>query len=1109
MRSLISRLKGLTELLVLTVLLMIGWGGSHAMAQWFTSPGGGSGGFTGRPLITVELYVDGDQTSASVPVNLAGVGPNPSLPYTRTLTAVVRQDGRLFPTNIQLDLAPTLASGALFDPEDLTQGFRSLPLENTSGIATAFFHASSTPGEVIITASAQDPSTSQVVSASIRITVVDEKRPPAAITFTGPYVNAVLAGVSRFGEPLIQSGSYSRVISVVINDLNGNPTNPNTQVNFYLIDGPITGYPNNPGSFFVAGPNSDPFEGQLWLSALNPSGNFVTKGVRPYDRLVLDGRQTEQNPLPNNFFQTGVWSVQSVVGETALTIVPPPQGKPFNTGDNNGFTVPYVVGRAQNAAVLSPSFTDLDGVASTTLTYPVERIGQTAIVVACVANTNVCGILNTCDRNGANCQSVYLGVTNGSDRTLTVSATSLGPNRSTDVLMCLRDANFTPLPATEIRYSIGSTGPATVTIDGVEGNQGAVLTGGDGCALVDITSSGQPLGGLPIEIDFTSDYVAAPVKVTIKSPGSGKMDGLFNCEFAFDLGTAVCEGVLRLTDDELTPIEGELIAVGNITAAGAFTLTFDPAEGVFGKTNEEGLVNVTVELGAPGEYEFPFQTAADGSASYTLTVTVPAPGTLTITATGLDAGRVGQPYSALLQADGGVPPYAFSLLSGALPPGLGLSATGAISGTPTREGSFSFSVRVQDSQGLLGFAAFTIVIGQQPALTLALTPTTGAVGVPYNGIVSATGGTAPYAFQRVAGSLPDGLTLNLNGTLSGTPTRVGAFAVSIEGTDSKGAVGTLNTTITITSTSPVTVTFSPPTATVGQFFSAVLTASGGTPPYTFVRTAGDLPPGVTLNTNGTLSGVPTVPGAFVATFQATDQLGIVGSITSTITVSSTPLEGIDATQFPLTGTLGVPYNGVLRATFGTAPYTWTLVATSPPGTIPPGLTSSTAGDSWLLLGTPLTSGLYSFTLQVVDSGDPDPDGDPLTDDAVPPQTVIYPVTMAITGGGTLQVATASPLPNATENAAYTANLTAACSGICGTAFTWSVVAGGGDLPPGMTLGPCVNISSLSCPLTGTVPAGTLTANRTYTFVVKLTDNLAPNPNEVLKTFQLTVINTNP
>jgi len=555
MQLLISRLRNLTEWFLLTILLMVGGGMGEVLAQGFTNPGGGSGGFTGRPLITVELYVNDTVTGESVTstlcaVNLAGIGINPGLPYTRTLTAIAKQDGRLFATSIQLDLAPTLASGALFDPEDPTQGFRSLPLEDTSGIATAFFLASSTPGIVTITASAQDPNTGQRVSASIQIEVYNEVRPPAAVTFTGPYVNAVLAGQSRFGDPLIQDGSYSRVISVVVNDINGNPTNPNTQVNFYLIDGPLTGYPSNPGSFFVAGSNGEPFEGQFWFSAYNPNGNFVSKGVRPYDRLVLDGRQTEQDPLPNNYFHTGVWVVERVVNQTALTILPPPQGRAFNAnGTDNGSTVPYIVGRAQNAAVLSPAFTNLDGVASTTLTYPVWRIGQTAVVVACVANTDVCGILNMCDRNGANCGSVYLGVTNASARELTASALTLGPNRSTDVRLCLRDVNFTPLPATEIRYHIGSTGPATVTIDGVAGNEGTVLIGGDGCALVDITSSGQPLGGLEIEIEFTADYVTAPVKITIKAPGPGKMDGFFNCEFELDVGTAVCEGVLRLTDE--------------------------------------------------------------------------------------------------------------------------------------------------------------------------------------------------------------------------------------------------------------------------------------------------------------------------------------------------------------------------------------------------------------------------------------------------------------------------------------------------------------------------------------------------------------------------------
>lgn len=1100
MQLLISRLRNLTEWFLLTILLMVGGGMSEVLAQGFTNPGGGSGGFTGRPLITVELYVNdtvtGESvTSTRVPVNLAGVGINPSLPYTRTLTAIAKQDGRLFATSIQLDLAPTLASGALFDPEDPTQGFRSLPLEDTSGIATAFFLASSTPGIVTITASAQDPNTGQRVSASIQIEVYNEVRPPAAVTFTGPYVNAVLAGQSRFGDPLIQDGSYSRVISVVVNDINGNPTNPNTQVNFYLIDGPLTGYPSNPGSFFVAGSNGEPFEGQFWFSAYNPNGNFVSKGVRPYDRLVLDGRQTEQDPLPNNYFHTGVWVVERVVNQTALTILPPPQGRSFNAnGADNGSTVPYIVGRAQNAAVLSPAFTNLDGVASTTLTYPVWRIGQTAVVVACVANTDVCGILNMCDRNGANCGSVYLGVTNGSDRELTASALTLGPNRSTDVRLCLRDVNFTPLPATEIRYNIGSTGPATVTIDGVAGNEGTVLTGGDGCALVDIISSGQPLGGLEIEIDFTADYVTAPVKITIKAPGPGKMDGFFNCEFELDVGTAVCEGVLRLTDDELTPIEGELIVLGDgFKAGGPFTLTFDPAEGVFGKTNEEGLVNVNLELGGPGEYEFPFKTAADGSASYTLTVNVPTPGALSIEAVGLDAGQLGRPYSAVLQAIGGVPPYAFSLLSGSLPPGLGLSANGTISGTPTQIGSFSFVAQVRDSQDLLGFGAFTIVIGNQTPLTLALAPATGAVGVPYSGLVSATGGTPPYTFALVAGTLPNGLTLSANGTLSGTPTKVGAFAVSIRGTDSSGVTGTLNSTITIASASPVVVDVAPLTATLGQPYSAVVSATGGTPPYTFTTIAGSLPPGVTLAANGTLSGTPTAAGAYTATFQATDQSGSKGVVTKTITVSTVAAPTIGGT-LTATASVGVPYSSLLTATGGVPPYTWSLV---PPSSLPLGLTATvpdTATDNtWLLSGTPTTSGVYSFTVQLTDSAG---------------GTAFITQTITVGVGGILQINTASPLPNATEGTAYTTTLTASCSGVCGTTFTWTVEPGGGTLPPGITLGACAAVAApagLSCTLAGTMPLGTITANTTYTFIIRLTDN-AVTPNVILKTFQLTVIN---
>jgi len=65
--------------------------------------------------------------------------------------------------------------------------------------------------------------------------------------------------------------------------------------------------------------------------------------------------------------------------------------------------------------------------------------------------------------------------------------------------------------------------------------------------------------------------------------------------------------------------------------------------------------------------------------------------------TRLPSGRVGQPYSATLQASGGVSPYAWSRIAGSLPAGLTLSSSGVISGTPTKNKTSTFTVRVTDS----------------------------------------------------------------------------------------------------------------------------------------------------------------------------------------------------------------------------------------------------------------------------------------------------------------------------------------------------------------------------------------------------------------------------
>ena len=74
----------------------------------------------------------------------------------------------------------------------------------------------------------------------------------------------------------------------------------------------------------------------------------------------------------------------------------------------------------------------------------------------------------------------------------------------------------------------------------------------------------------------------------------------------------------------------------------------------------------------------------------------------------------------------------------------------------------------------------------QPLAMSANLPT-GAVGQPYNGAVTATGGDPPYTFSRSSGSLPDGLSLSSAGAVTGTPQSSGSAVFTVKVTDSAGA----------------------------------------------------------------------------------------------------------------------------------------------------------------------------------------------------------------------------------------------------------------------------------------------------------------------------------
>jgi hypothetical protein len=171
----------------------------------------------------------------------------------------------------------------------------------------------------------------------------------------------------------------------------------------------------------------------------------------------------------------------------------------------------------------------------------------------------------------------------------------------------------------------------------------------------------------------------------------------------------------------------------------------------------------------------------------TLVVFTMAP-TLVIANPGLPGGALGMMYNVPIRVRGGVAPYTLSVASGRLPPGLHLdSATLALTGTPTTAGSFTFTLAAADSEMPAQHAmrTYTVMIFGANGVRITTFALPGARrNTAYSATLNAAGGTAPYHWSLVMGTLPAGLTLSAAGVISGTPTTQGISAFSVQVTDS-------------------------------------------------------------------------------------------------------------------------------------------------------------------------------------------------------------------------------------------------------------------------------------------------------------------------------------
>jgi hypothetical protein len=233
-----------------------------------------------------------------------------------------------------------------------------------------------------------------------------------------------------------------------------------------------------------------------------------------------------------------------------------------------------------------------------------------------------------------------------------------------------------------------------------------------------------------------------------------------------------------------------------------------------------------------------------------------------------------------------------------------------------------------------------------------------------------------------AGTLPPGLSLSTAGVLSGTPTAASSGSFTVTVTDALGQTASKSLTISIVAAP--TLNGSVGDGVAGVAYTAALSASGGTQPYSFAVASGGLPDGLSLSaTSGAIGGTPSKPGAFSFTIRVSDSAQPPLSATRAFTINIAPpaLPTVSVTQLSDTATpasqpafgvtLGQAYpldlTGTATLTFKPAsgPVDPAVVfangQTTMTFSLPAGQTSATAGGT-MAFQTGTTAGTITITI---------------------------------------------------------------------------------------------------------------------------------------------------
>ena len=490
-----------------------------------------------------------------------------------------------------------------------------------------------------------------------------------------------------------------------------------------------------------------------------------------------------------------------------------------------------VTAAALSSVSLSPSTVQGGATSSATVTLTAAAPSGGAVVSLSSSNTAAATV------------AASVAVPAGATSATTSVATSAVGSTTTSVISATR--NGVSRTATLTVTAPAPPAPSA-TLDSVSLSPASVQGGSSSSATVTLTANA-PAGGAVVSFSSSNPAVATvPARMTVPEGVNSRVVVNFVSTSpvsatATSVISATYNGVTRTATITVTPPPppqpgGELASItlspstvqtGTTSTSATLAFTANTPSGgatVSLASSNTSIATVPATVTVPafsstGAFPVSINPSAVGTATISATYNgVARSAVLTVTSQSLfriitnsplPNARVGENYAGFIEACCGQgTPYRWSLVNGRVPDGLRfagndlrLSRTTAVTGVPTRVQTTTFTVRARDQAGNTATKTFTLTV--DPPSPLVITNGTdqlrdGQVGVAYEASLFPGGGTPPYSWSHVAGTLPPGLRVQASpGRVLGTPTTAGTFTFTVRVNDSGGQSASQQFTIRV------------------------------------------------------------------------------------------------------------------------------------------------------------------------------------------------------------------------------------------------------------------------------------------------------------------------